>query len=125
MCSEDKQREIESDFMLSWDQMEIFFGDDDMPWMTQMLSFIRALRARGYDRKLRAGQSMITLIVSRSREYGLRASQPSLAFTITAQRGIRAQLTGEHVSVIATADRIEITPDIENLLIPLLAYPID
>jgi hypothetical protein len=125
MYLEDEQKRIEADFMLSWDQMEIFFGDDDMPWMTQMLPLIRALRARGYDRKLRAGQSMTTFIVSRSREHGLRISQPSLAFNITPQRGIRAQLTGEHVSVMATADRIEITPDIENLLIPLLAYPID
>jgi hypothetical protein len=125
MYSEEEAKEIEAAFIESWNRMEIFFSEDDMPWMTQMLSLIRALRARGYDRKLRAGQSMITFVVSRSREHGLRASQPSLAFTITAQRGINAQLTGEHVSAVVTVDQIEITPKIEGLLLPLLAYPID
>lgn len=125
MYSEAEQRALEVEFMWSWDRMEMFFSADDMPWMTQMLPLIRDLRARGYDRRLRAGQSMITFIVSRSREHGLRASQPSLAFNITAQRGLRAHLTGEHINVMVTSDRIEVTPDIEELLIPLLAYPID
>ena len=121
----DEQKAIEEEFLRSWERMEIFFSEDNMPWLTQMLPLIRVLRARGYVRKLRAGQSMITFIVSRSREHGLRTGQPSLAFTITALKGIRAQLIGDNVNVVITTDRIEITPEIEELLIPLLAYPID
>ncbi len=125
MFSHNEAKAIEEEFLRSWERMEIFFAEDNMPWMTQMLPLIRALRTRGYDRKLRAGQSMVTFIVSRSRENGLRDGQPSLAFDITAQRGISAHLRGEHVSRIMTVDRVEITPEIEELLIPLLAYPID
>lgn len=38
------------------------------------------MRERGYDRTLRAGQSLLTFIVSRSRRHGLRADQPRIVF---------------------------------------------
>ena len=125
MSWDEEQKAIEIEFLQSWERMEIFFSGEDMPWLTQMLPLIRNMRVRGYDRNLRAGQSMITLIVSRSREHGLRDDQPSVAFNITAQGGLSAHLRGEHVSMLVTSDRVETTPEIEELLLPLLAYPID
>ena len=125
MFLDDERKAVELDFLRSWERMEIFFSGEDMPWLNRMLPLVRAFRAQGYDRKLRAGQSMITLIVSRSREHGLRIDQPSVAFNLAGQGGISAHLRGEHVSRLVTVDRVEITPEIEELLIPLLAYPID
>lgn len=66
---------IEGEFLISWDQMETFFGrvKVDAP---RRLAFIAALRAAGFDRKLRAGQSLTTLLLSRARHHGLADGQP-------------------------------------------------
>jgi hypothetical protein len=45
-----------------------------------VLPFIAELRRAGYDRKLRAGQSIWSLIVSRSRRPRLRPEQPVVSF---------------------------------------------
>ena len=45
-----------------------------------MLPFIADLRRAGYDRQLRAGQSIWSLIVSRSRRPRLRPEQPLVSF---------------------------------------------
>lgn len=82
--------DIESEFSESWNAIEGFYdrmyGELQPPnpaflaSVTLMQSFIRHLRAQGYDQQLRAGQSMFTFVVSRSRRHGMQTWQPSIAF---------------------------------------------
>lgn len=120
---ETDRRAIEIDFLRSWDIIEVFFGEDY--WLTPLLPLIKTLRARGYDRQLRAGQSMNRFILSRSREHGLRPDQPSLIFSLTRAGGMVVDLQGSNVSMRLMVDQVGITPEIENLFVVLLAHPID
>ena len=63
--------------------MEWFFGSGEIwPKRPDVVEFIVILRYAGYDRLLRAGQSVDTFIVSRSRKHGLRPEQPSIGFNL-------------------------------------------
>jgi hypothetical protein len=129
MVSDEAQKELEAAFLRSWDGMEGYFDGMILysGWghMKYMLTLIRLLRERGYDRQLRAGQSMASFILSRSLEHGLREGQPRLIFGVSRQGEVIATLLAANVNVTLRIDRVEITPELENLLIPLLAYPID
>jgi hypothetical protein len=70
----EQDRGIEGEFLLSWDLIEERYndlGNITMFPIPRVLDVIAQMRKKGYDRTLRAGQSLHTLIVSRSRRYGL------------------------------------------------------
>ena len=71
---------VEGEFIQSWDWIERFYDSIAFPVKAVALPFIAELRRAGYDRKLRAGQSLFTFGVSRSRCHGLRAEQPYITF---------------------------------------------
>ena len=72
---------IEGEFLHSWNWVEGFYIKSfHFPSRPQVLQFLQKLRLDGYDRKLRAGQSMWTFFVSRSRRHGLRHGQPRVSF---------------------------------------------
>ena len=75
---------LEREFVNSWNHMEWFFGSGET-WrkMPDVMEFIALLRRSGYDRKLRAGQSLDAFTVSRSREHGLRLEQPGIGFHLS------------------------------------------
>jgi hypothetical protein len=70
----------ETGFQMSWDLAEHFFEDQarEMEWLRPLCHFLGELRAAGYGTTLRAGQSLVTLGLSRSREHGLRPEQSYL-----------------------------------------------
>ncbi|TWU28987.1 DsbA family protein [Novipirellula artificiosorum] len=78
-------RPVEGEFLQSWDEMlNEFYG---LPaelveghFAVNACRLLTAMRSRGYDRRLRAGQSLWTLILSRSRRHGLREEQQAIAF---------------------------------------------
>lgn len=72
---------IEGEFLESWCQVEDFYKGIQRPFAMQVLNLIRRLRSAGYDRTLRAGTSLFSLLVSRSRRHGLRSGQPCIAFS--------------------------------------------
>jgi hypothetical protein len=76
----EKGNPVEGEFIESWDQMEGVYEGSRFPPRTLVLPFIADLRRAGYDRKLRAGQSIWSLIVSRSRRPRLRPEQPLVSF---------------------------------------------
>jgi hypothetical protein len=107
-------RPVEGEFVASWDAIEQFYAPTNYPLATPVLALITAIRRAGYDKTLRAGQSLWTLMVSRSRRHGLRKGQPHIAFEF--HRG------GMDVSV-NMRDRekhsfpgIEFTPQVDALL---------
>jgi hypothetical protein len=91
-------RGIEGEFIESWCHAENFYERVQRPFASQVLEFISQLRAAGYDQTLRAGTSLYTLLVSRSRRHGLRPTQPYIAFSFGG-----APFTGR---VIATGEMV-------------------
>jgi len=74
-------RGIEGEFILSWDWIEqMYKGVLKTDKTPEILKLIGQMRERGYDKTLRAGQSMYTFIVSRSRRLGLKRDQPAIGF---------------------------------------------
>lgn len=71
---------VEGEFIESWDQTEGVYEGSRFPPRGLVLPFIAELRRAGYDRKLRAGQSIWSLVVSRSRRPRLRPDQPLVSF---------------------------------------------
>jgi hypothetical protein len=76
-------RPVEGEFLVSWDSIEAFYREQgtDAAVAARALPLIQALRAAGFDRTLRAGQSMYTMMVSRSRRHGLKDKQPFVALS--------------------------------------------
>lgn len=71
-----------NELQLSWDVVELFFEDHaGDAHLEPLRALIALLRERGFDSTLRAGQSSATLLLSRSREHGLREGQSHLSFT--------------------------------------------
>ena len=71
-------RPIEGEFIESWRSVTRFYEDlEDRG--ADAVAFVAELKAAGYDRKFRAGVSLFTLMLSRSRRHGLRGDQPYVA----------------------------------------------
>jgi hypothetical protein len=76
----EKGNPVEGEFLESWNQMEGVYEGSRFPPRSLVLPFIADLRRAGFDKKLRAGQSIWSLIVSRSRRPRLRPEQPVVSF---------------------------------------------
>ena len=130
MASEDEQKAIEGEFLKSWDKLQFLFewytNPSNVEFMKPMLTFIAELRNGGYDRKLRAGSSLYTFVLSRSREWGLRQGQANLNFRINHLGSMEVSYReSDNYASNFEVERVEITPEIEALLTRLLAQPID
>ncbi|QDU41291.1 hypothetical protein Mal4_56570 [Maioricimonas rarisocia] len=116
----------EGECVMSWDAIEEFFDDERLPWADDVKQLVSAMRTHGYDRTLRAGQSLWSLVLSRSRRHGLRIDQPCIAFRFhrsgmtvsNALEDRRNPITTEHAE-------IQLTADVDTLLKQLEARPVD
>jgi len=122
---------VEGEFLASWDAIARFYEREGRPISRCALAFIARLRESGFDRTLRAGQSLFALLVSRSRRHGLRADQSWIAFEFGSWDGragdgtIRATAYldgGQESLTIAGPD---LPPELMALLERLEAKPID
>lgn len=116
-------RPVEGEFLASWDGIERFYRGLDWPFAGAVHALVADIRRAGYDRVLRAGQSLWSLVVSRSRRHGLRADQPSIAFEF-GKAGMNLYVN------IGDVERcpvpvIALTPDVEALLRRLVSVAID
>jgi len=116
-------RGIEGEFIESWDRIETFYAEMNFPPAEAIQTLVAALRKKGYDRSLRAGQSMYTLMLSRSRRHGLKQGQPHVAFHFR-QTGMEIKIQAEGETSI-WLPVIELTEDVAALLKRLEATPID
>lgn len=71
---------VEGEFIQSWDGIEEFYRQGSFEFSGVVLAMIEDMREAGYDQRLRAGQSLSSLGLSRSRRHGLRANQPCIWF---------------------------------------------
>jgi ADP-heptose:LPS heptosyltransferase len=77
----EKGNGIEGEFILSWDDIENFYQELEHENKREILKLIKQMREYGFDKTLRAGQSLYTMILSRSRRHGLRDNQDSISFS--------------------------------------------
>lgn len=71
-------RPITGEFIQSWNSTERFFLNNRNLESAQAYVLLTRIRTAGYDKTLRAGQSLMTLILSRSRRHGLQKGQPCI-----------------------------------------------
>jgi hypothetical protein len=117
--------QLADDFARSWIRIEEFFGRALPPsaWKDYLLDFVRQLRRDGYDRKLRAGQSLFAFTVSRSRRHGLRPDQPWIAFLF--HDSVMEMIICEHHKRWTCTLGPLVSPGVIAALRHLLKHPID
>ena len=114
---------IKGEFLASWDKMGEFYGE----WMNEymdadkVLVLMGLLREKGYDEKLRVGQSLSTLMLSRSRRHGLRPEQKFVAISFPEEGMVIHDLEGNEVAY----GKIELVPELFGLLDELIREEID
>jgi len=114
---------IEGEFVMSWNSIEHFYTKLNFRPKEQILKLIAEMRQRGYDKTLRAGQSMFTLVLSRSRRIGLRQNQPCLRFSFK-EDGIEICARSERDENYLIP-HIMLSPQVESLLQSLVGTEID
>ena len=109
-------RGIEGEFVLSWDSIEAFYRETArLPQSSAILNLIAQMREKGYDRTLRAGTSMYTLILSRARRHGWLTTS-ILAFEFCKDgMDVYRELGGEAKPKLSSP-KIEYLPELEVLL---------
>lgn len=116
---------IEGEFLQSWDKIEQFYNGNTFGLQELVPPFLAELRRAGYDRKLRAGQSMWTLVLSRSRRHGLRADQPCVRFEFQSREGImdiHSQMTAEERVVAMGGIAIAFSSQVQEELARLVNF---
>jgi hypothetical protein len=89
----DERVENKISFIESWIEAEEFYADlfshKGWDYVKPIMPLIDSLRQKGYDKSLRAGQSLYTFVLSRSINWGLRQDQHSLIIEPTTQNKFR------------------------------------
>jgi hypothetical protein len=118
---------VEGEFVASWDEVVAFYDGLPDHWARtkrDAAAFIARLRESGFDRTLRAGQSLTRLILSRSRRHGLRDSQDWIAFDFHIGE-VRVSTLLDRVQQPWVIPGIDLPADLIDLLERLEARPID
>jgi hypothetical protein len=120
---------IELDFIKSWDDIEVFYVDllSYKGWdhIKPVLVLIRHLRALGYDKLLRAGQSVYILVLSRSVNWGLKDNQHRIGIEATPNGIFRVWYFGEAKFREFETEHLIENRNLQEVLDLLLQQPID
>ncbi|WP_372364873.1 hypothetical protein [Candidatus Uabimicrobium sp. HlEnr_7] len=119
----EKGKPVEGEFVKSWQGIENFYEHSSFSCSAEVENFIKTMRDYGYDKTLRAGQSLWTLMLSRSRRYGLEPHQPYIAFDFSEQ-GIKVYCKFESNECSFIHPCIELNAKINNLLKRLESIPV-
>lgn len=112
---------LEGEFVRSWDAIESFYQEDHGEHFAPARAFIRELREAGYDRRLRAGQSMSIMGLSRSRDQGLRDEQPRIWFGFN---GITMDVDANIPPGDLPGHPVRLTDHVREMLEQLAAQPL-
>jgi hypothetical protein len=116
-------RGVEGEFIESWDRIEKFYQEMNFAPASSIRAFVADLRSNGYDKTLRAGQSLYSLIISRSRRHGLRPGQPHIAFQFSESgMGVCVRIDGERT---VSFPRIKLDENLDAFLKELESQSID
>lgn len=111
----EKGQPIQGEFLRSWDRIEAHYLDlmTNFPESNAILELVHAMRAAGYDRILRAGNSLWSLGLSRSRRHGLKDNQSCIWFKF--YRSLMDVTVGTAKPYLKRVP-ISLTPDVKKLL---------
>jgi hypothetical protein len=121
---------IELDFKKSWDDIEEFYIDlfthKGWDYVKPIQNVIKLLRTLGYDKLLRAGQSIYMLVLSRSRHWGLRNEQHRVGIEATPKNIFRIwYVDGTTTMRRFEAENLIDNKDLQETLNQLLQQHID
>ena len=123
----DDNQQIEQDFKASWDSIDQFFTRlvEHYHWEGHrpIFKILAAMRELGYDRQLRAGQSMSTFVVTRARFHHYRAHHGRIRLDVLSD-GLNAVYYKDGEKIEVTTDSFDYTDEIDALLQRLLQEPI-
>lgn len=112
---------VEGDFIRSWKSIKRHYKPERWLFSNAVLVMIEEMRSAGYDRQLRAGQSLSSLGLSRSRRKRRLENQPQIWFQFRKQT-MTVRPTFDAPSL---EDRpILFTPEIRRLLDLLVRYEV-
>lgn len=115
---------ILGEFITSWNAIEQFYDTFEGKFVPEAKALIAQMRSRGYDQKLRAGQSLWTLVLSRSRRHGLRRDQSSICFFFHEKSmSLHTSFGDEYLE--SDFGPIAFTTEVEEWLERLVREPID
>ncbi len=126
--------DYEADFQESWHAMESHFASQiilfNRSWLTPIYRFIYIGRVLEYDRQLRAGLQLDSLVLSRSREHGLRPEQHAIRFSAIEQKTIEVTYYDETpepktITVDLVTDGFVTNSLVEEMLDRLIKQPVD
>jgi hypothetical protein len=116
-------RGMESEFAQSWEDLILFFHEFDQHpsiKLSEAIALFEALKELGFGKTLRAGSSLLLIMLSRSRRNGLRQDQMYLAFffsrdgkTMTVRKKEEPIL--ENVPVVVTEEILNLLQELEKL----------
>jgi hypothetical protein len=119
----------EERFRASWDRTEQFYdrllSNDGWSWLRPIRPLIRHLRRMGYDRRLRAGPSVWILVLSRSREHGLRSGQHRVHLRLQPWGGMVISYISPEGEESFQVSRAAYCEELDRTLSRLLEQPID
>lgn len=113
---------VVGEFMRSWDAVEEYYSEETSDYYRPVRQLIRVLREAGYDRKLRAGQSMASFGLSRAVGHGLRDGQLRVWFDIGAtEMDVDANFGSGNLQ----RHPVELTEEVRSLLDALAERELD
>jgi hypothetical protein len=119
-----KEENTETEFILSWDNIANTFSQFDLDRKDDILTLIRKMRSKNFDRTLRAGSSLFSLVLSRSRRFGLRPDQKKISFEFIFIQDRTMDITDKN-GVKYSFDKVEYNDTIEAMLLELEEEEID
>ncbi len=112
---------VTGEFIESWDKIEKFYKGINEPFSPKVLNLISKMREHGFDKTLRAGQSLSNMLISRSRKHGLEERQVAIMFSYPNNRLEITNIDGE----LHKFRKIKYNKKIESFLKELEKIPVD
>jgi hypothetical protein len=115
---------IKREFVAGWDSIEDTFKSFNLAQTSDILALIKEMRSKGFDQTFRAGSALYSLVLSRSKQYGLRPDQKSVRFDFEfIQQRVMDVTDKDRVTI--SFDKIEYNDTIERVLLDLAKEQID
>jgi hypothetical protein len=104
---------LKGEFIESWNSIEKFYERINENFTPKVLNLVRELREKGFDKKLRAGQSLYTFMLSRSKNHGLTQDQNFIAVTFRIDKD-KMIVTGKENNELLVS-KVKISDELEKL----------
>lgn len=104
---------LKGEFIESWDSIERFYKRINENFTPKVLNLIKQLRQKAFDERLRAGQSLYTFILSRSKRHGLTQEQNFIALRFKVDKDEMIVTDKENNELLV--DKVEFSDRLEKL----------